>query len=151
VINEKTQILILGSLPGHASLSAGQYYAHPRNQFWRLLGEIIEQPLSKLDYAERLECMLAGGVGLWDVVANATRQGSLDAALKQVVPNNLRDLIQKLPALRAIAFTGATAWRAHRQLTGLPVDLLQLPSSSPAFTLEYANKLAVWRDLRRYL
>jgi hypoxanthine-DNA glycosylase len=146
-----SRILILGSLPGQASLSAGQYYAHPRNQFWRLLGDILAQPLAEMAYAARLECLLAHGIGLWDVVASAERRGSLDAALRQVSHNDLLTLLAARPQLRLLAFNGATAWRARKPLLGAEIAMLPLPSSSPAYTLDYASKLAVWRNITQYL
>lgn len=147
----QTRVLVLGSLPGQASLAAGQYYAHPRNQFWRLLGDIIGQPLATLPYPERVASMLAAGVGLWDVVQSAERPGSLDADLRAVTYNDLRSQIGRLPQLAAVAFNGATAARAARHLAGLSPSLLRLPSSSPAMTMAYADKLAVWREIGRYL
>lgn len=151
LVTPDTRVLVLGSLPGQASLLAQQYYAHPRNQFWRLLGEIVQQPLATMDYPARVACMLAAGVGLWDVVGRAERKGSLDAALRLIAYNDLQSLVASLPALRAVAFNGVTAGRAGRQLQDLPLDLLYLPSTSPAFTLSYADKLAVWVNIRRYL
>jgi len=151
LVRTNTQVLVLGSLPGRASLQAGEYYAHPRNQFWRMISAIIRQPLTTLPYAERIESLLCAGVGLWDVIESAERTGSLDADLKQVAYNDLRTLIKNLPSLQAIAFNGKTAGRASRQLQDCPFALLQLPSSSPAFTMSYANKLALWREIEGYL
>jgi len=77
VVDEHTRVLLLGSLPGERSLAAGQYYANPQNQFWRLLATVLDLPLLSLGYEDRLTCLLAHGVGLWDVVAEARRPGSL--------------------------------------------------------------------------
>jgi TDG/mug DNA glycosylase family protein len=151
LVCQETRVLILGSLPGQVSLQATEYYAHPRNQFWRLLGEIVQQPLSTLSYPERVSCMLAAGVGLWDVVGSAERAGSLDSDLRQVNYNDLPALVLGLPDLQLIAFNGAAAARGKRMLTDMGIELLQLPSSSPAFTQSYANKLAVWLCIRPYL
>ena len=79
------QLFILGSLPGDASLSAGRYYAHPTNQFWRLLGQAIGDELQALPYDERLERLAHRRIGLWDVIASATRRGSLDQAIEGLV------------------------------------------------------------------
>jgi len=150
-LDSSCRVLILGSLPGRASLQAQQYYAHPRNQFWRLLGDILQQPLRALSYPERLARLGVAGVGLWDVVAAAERQGSLDAALRSVEHNDLSRLVATLPRFRVVAFNGATAARAQKQLLDQRCARLQLPSSSPAYTLGYDDKLAVWRELERYL
>src|SRR3546814_883544 len=79
VADARTRVLILGSLPGRASLAAGEYYANPGNGFWRLLGAAVGTELAALPYAARLEALLAHGVGLWDVIAHAERAGSLDS------------------------------------------------------------------------
>ncbi|AXT46005.1 MULTISPECIES: DNA-deoxyinosine glycosylase [Chromobacterium] len=151
VARPDARVLVLGSLPGDASLQAGQYYAHPRNQFWPLMQAITGRPLAELAYAERLEALQQAGVALWDVIASARRRGSLDADIRDQQANDLRELAQSLPRLRAVAFNGATAARAAGQLDGLALDILALPSSSPAHTLAFDRKLEVWRQLGRYL
>ena len=104
VVDAQTRLLILGSLPGEKSLAHSQYYAHPQNKFWRLLGEILGVELTGLPYDARLASVLAHGVGLWDVVAQASRY-----------------------------------------------QIINLPSSSPAYTRPYVDKLAQWRVLRQAL
>lgn len=149
VVNADTQVLILGSLPGAASLAAQQYYAHPRNQFWPLLAAVLKQPdLPALAYPARLQALLAAGIGLWDVVAQAQRRGSLDANIRDAQANPLPALIAQLPRLHTVAFNGATAARAAVQLTPYHwLRVLPLPSSSPAHTLAFADKLAAWQAL----
>ena len=149
-----TRLLLLRSLPGEASLRAERYYAHPQNQFWRLAGAIIgREDLARLDYGARLVALRAAGVGLWDVVADAMRSGSLDAAIRDHRPNDLAALVATLPALRAIGFNGATAARIGRRMLGEPphLTLVDLPSSSPAYTLGYAQKRLRWLPLRKFL
>ncbi|BEV71039.1 DNA-deoxyinosine glycosylase [Paludibacterium sp. THUN1379] len=150
-VNADTRVLLLGSLPGKASLAAGRYYAHPRNQFWRLLGDLLELPLISLPYEARIDQLLAAGIGLWDVVGAAVRKGSLDADLRQVQYNDLTSLLGQLPALVAVGFNGQTAARAMPVLAASGLALLALPSSSPAYTLSYDKKLAQWCEIRRYL
>lgn len=150
VVDQNTHTLILGSLPGAASLAAGRYYAHPRNQFWRLLGAAIGADLQGLDYGARLAVLLRRGIGLWDVIADAERIGSLDAAIRNHAPNDLRNLVRALPALRTIAFNGGAAARIGSAQLGPMGDslrLLRLPSSSPAHTLPFEAKLRAWRAL----
>lgn len=147
-------MLILGSLPGEASLAAGRYYAHPRNLFWTLVGGAIGRDLSALGYEARLEALRANGVGLWDVVRSGRRTGSLDAALREVEGNDLAALAASLPHLSAIAFNGATAGRIGRGLLGPRprFALLDLPSSSPAYAaMPLAEKRARWLALRDHL
>lgn len=150
VIDRNVRLLILGSLPGELSLAQSQYYAHPQNQFWRLISEIIGINLQSLQYAERLETLLANHIGLWDVVAEAHRTGSLDSNIRHHVNNDLIGLIATLPQLTTIAFNGGTAARLGLKVLKDQVSqyrMIQLPSSSPAYTLRYTEKLIVWRSL----
>ncbi len=154
VVDAETRVLILGSLPGVRSLAAGQYYAHPQNGFWRLAGGVIGADLAALPYPGRLAALLAHHIGLWDVIDEATREGSLDAAIRGHRPNDLLRLVETLPNLRAIAFNGATAAKLGRKaLSALARDLalIDLPSSSPAYTLPLARKAEAWGVLREYL
>ena len=149
VVDAETRLLILGSLPGDASLKAAQYYAHPQNAFWRLVGDAIGRELAALPYPDRLEALKAAGVGLWDVIATATRPGSLDAAIREADSADLRGLVSRLPALRAVAFNGKTAARIGRtSLEGVAgLTLIDLPSSSPAHARPFAEKAAAWSVL----
>lgn len=154
IVGTETRLLLLGSLPGEASLRAERYYAHPQNQFWRLIGAVIgREDLHQLDYDSRLAVLECAGVGLWDVVADAVRAGSLDGAIRDHRPNDLSALIASLPSLRAIGFNGATAARIGRKLIGEfgRIALLDLPSSSPAYTLAYAEKRKRWIRLQDFL
>lgn len=154
VVDARTRVLILGSLPGEVSLAQQQYYAHPQNRFWHLVGEVIGEPLPSLPYAQRLEAVLAHGVGLWDVVAQARREGSLDSNIRLHAGSDVAGLIGTLPTLRAVAFNGGTAARiGQRALAqgGLALPVLLLPSSSPAYTIPYATKRDAWLALRDWL
>ncbi len=147
------RLLILGSLPGEASLAAQRYYAHPQNQFWRLVGGVIGAGLQDMAYEARLATLVTHKIALWDVVANAERQGSLDTAIRNVTANDLAQLVASLPDLRAIAFNGQRAAKIGLKALGpdhaMPV--LLLPSSSPAFTLPLAAKQAAWNALATVL
>ena len=154
VVDERTVLLILGSLPGEQSLAAGRYYANPRNQFWALAGSVIGVDLPALEYDARLATLRAHGIGLWDTVAEATRQGSLDGHIRDHRPNDLLTLAERLPALRAIAFNGAkSAVIGQKLFTGQdhPYALVPLPSSSPAHARPLAEKMAAWAVLRPLL
>lgn len=144
------RLLILGSLPGEQSLAQAQYYAHPQNAFWRLVGEVIGVDLVAQDYAARLATLRAHRIGLWDVVASASRSGSLDSQIRDHTSNDIAGLLARLPQLSTIAFNGATAARhGLKQLgdTAAKYRIVQLPSSSPAHTLAYAQKLQAWLAL----
>ena len=143
------RLLILGSLPGEASLNAQRYYAHPQNQFWKLLGAVIGEELVGLDYDKRLDLLAQRHIALWDVVGEARRQGSLDSAIRDAIANPLADYVASHPHLKVIAFNGQTAARLGRlQLAGTQgPELVDLPSSSPAYTLPLAWKLERWAEL----
>jgi hypoxanthine-DNA glycosylase len=154
VVDARTRLLICGSLPGDRSLAAQRYYAHPQNQFWRLLSPVVERDLAALDYDERLATLLNAHIGLWDVVATATRPGSSDAAIRDHAPNDLEQLAATLPQLRAIAFNGGTAHKIGLRLMdkhAQEYDLIALPSSSPLHTIGLAAKQGAWTALRTYL
>ncbi len=153
VTGADTRLLVLGSFPGVASLAAQRYYAHPRNQFWRLIGQALGIPLEALGYEERLHGLRQRGVGLWDVVAQAHRAGSLDADITDAVYSPLVALVDGLPALQAVAFNGGLAARVgRRQLRALgrPLTLVDLPSSSPAYTMAFERKAERWHALSRW-
>ncbi|GAB3625573.1 DNA-deoxyinosine glycosylase [Pandoraea terrae] len=151
VADAHTRVLVLGSLPGEASLAQQQYYAHPQNRFWHLIGDVIGVgDLPTQPYDIRLQTLLAHGVGLWDVVAQARRDGSLDSRIREHAGNDLVALIESLPNLAAVAFNGATAARIGMKALGRHADchpVIHLPSSSPAYTLPYAEKLRAWQAL----
>lgn len=155
------RVLVLGSMPGDASLGAGQYYAHPRNRFWPLMGRLCGVDAGQ-SYESRLHALHAAGIGLWDVIGECRRSGSLDAAIVRdtEVPNPITERMPEWPDLRAIAFNGgkaAEAFRRHVQ-PGLDaaysqrIALLPLPSTSPAnaaFGLE--RLMHAWAPVQHYL
>jgi hypoxanthine-DNA glycosylase len=152
VVDSAVRVLICGSLPGDRSLAAQQYYAHPQNQFWRLMSAVVDRDLAALAYPERLAALLEAHVGLWDVVATAHRPGSTDAALSGIAPNDIAALAATLPDLRAIAFNGGTALKhGLKQLGATRYATVALPSSSPLHTVGFDRKLPDWVELRDHL
>ena len=153
VVDAGTRVLVLGSLPGEESLARAQYYANPRNQFWRLIGAVIGADVAALPYEARLRALLAAGVGLWDTVGSATRRGSLDGNIRDVSANDLARLAERLPGLRAVGFNGGkSAAMGAKQLSGHPeLALVPLPSSSPALTMAFGEKRARWMVLAQHL
>lgn len=145
------RVLILGSMPGQASLQAGQYYAHQRNAFWRIMGDLLGAG-PDLPYAQRLEKLTAAGIALWDVIAACERPGSLDAAIvgSSVAANDFRAFFAVHRNIAHVFFNGAAAEMAFRRhvLPGLPdlsLQLTRLPSTSPAHAARsYGDKLAAW-------
>lgn len=155
VVDANTRLLILGSLPGEASLKAGQYYAHPQNGFWRLIGGVIDRPdLAGQPYEDRLDILKTRSIGLWDVIAEAERIGSLDTAIRLPRLADLKGLIAALPRLEAIAFNGGKAAREGARVLGPETGnlvRLTLPSSSPAMARPLDWKAEQWAVLRAHI
>ncbi|WP_343728562.1 DNA-deoxyinosine glycosylase [Duganella sp.] len=153
VVDEYTRLLVLGSLPGEKSLAIQQYYGNPQNKFWELVGAVLNIDLRSLNYDTRLAALLAHGIGLWDVVAEAHRPGSLDSRIRDRNDNDLLTLLASLPHLTTIAFNGGTAARLGLKVLGqyaARYRVVQLPSSSPAYTVPYAEKARRWQELCGY-
>ncbi|BCA61520.1 DNA-deoxyinosine glycosylase [Sphingomonas sp. HMP9] len=154
IVAPDARILVLGSLPGDRSLAAQRYYAHPQNQFWRLMSPVVGLNLAALDYDDRLAALGASGVALWDVIGSARRAGSSDAAILDVEGNNIAALVARLPNLRAVAFNGGTALKQGVKLLGpnfAGPTIVALPSSSPLHTVGIAAKQPAWNQLAAFL
>lgn len=147
VIARHTRLVVLGSFPSVASLQAGQYYAHPRNQFWPILSALWAIDLRALPYPARLAEVKRRGLGIWDVYASCRREGSLDSAIEEPVRNDLASLRVRAPALQAIAHNGGESARAMTLTRTLGLPVLRLPSTSPAnASWSFERKLAAWRE-----
>ena len=154
IADRSTRLFILGSLPGERSLQEQRYYAHPTNQFWRLVGSVIDEELQERAYEDRLAILRKHGIGLWDVVGAARREGSGDHAIRDATHNDIGGLKGDYPLLKAIGLNGGLARReGARLLAGIPgLRLVGLPSSSAANArMSFAEKAAVWAELRQYL
>ena len=165
LVSNRTRLLILGSFPGAASLSAQQYYAHPQNQFWRILQAIW--PFNPMDtgacsYEIRSDWLLARGLGLWDVYAACEREGSLDARIRAAQLNDFAGLARCCPQLQAIAHNGGESFKhapvvratldaglaLDRDSPGVSISFHKLPSTSPAHAaMGFERKLDAWRTV----
>lgn len=154
VARSDARILILGSMPGNLSLQAQQYYAHPRNAFWRIQGELIGA-LPELPYEQRLLCLQEAGIALWDVLASCVREGSLDADIEtdSIVVNDFAGFFAQHPSVHYVFFNGGKAEQCFKKyaLPSLPMTHLQylrLPSTSPAHAgWSFTRKLAAWQAI----
>lgn len=152
LLGPRPRVLVLGSMPGAASLAAGQYYAHPRNVFWRVLGELLGFDAAS-PYAERVAALQSSRVAVWDVLATCVRPGSLDIAIDpaSIQPNDIGALLLTHGSIERVIFNGAKAEECfHRHvLPRAPCQdliLRRVPSTSPAHAgLPYARKLEAWR------
>ncbi|MBL8395784.1 MAG: DNA-deoxyinosine glycosylase [Candidatus Accumulibacter sp.] len=145
ILDRTVRTLILGSFPSPASLAAGHYYAHRQNQFWRLLGALLDEPLAELDHEGKQWTLLRHRIGVWDVYRQCLRQGALDAAIESAVMNDFSRLRDETPLLERVCFNGQTAGRLAGWFAGKGYATCILPSSSPAYTLAFDHKLAAWR------
>lgn len=154
MVRADARLLILGSMPGAASLAARQYYAHPHNQFWPIMQQIFGVPRA-LPYAARLQRLQQNQVALWDVLRSCLRPGSLDAAIEHdsAIPNDLPRLLRTHPAITRLCCNGGSAYRAVQRYFGEQLrhefpqlECLRLPSTSPAHAgMRPADKLVAWR------
>jgi hypoxanthine-DNA glycosylase len=154
IANSRARVLVLGSMPGVASLEAGEYYAHPRNLFWRIAGEICGFDAGA-PYARRKAALRNAGVALWDVVGSCVRRGSLDSSIEDdsIRVNDFAAFLRAHPRIRTVCFNGRkaeSAWRRH-VLAALPperrLEYRLLPSTSPANAgIGYLRKLRIWRS-----
>jgi hypoxanthine-DNA glycosylase len=140
------RLLVLGSFPGAASLAAQQYYAHPRNAFWPIVGALWGIDLAARPYPQRVAEARRRGLAVWDVYAACRREGSLDSAIEAAEPNDLAGIVARLSQLRAIVHNGGEAARAMRLTRALGPPVRRLPSTSPAnASWSFERKLAAWR------
>jgi len=152
IATRDARILILGSMPGQASLAAGQYYAHPRNAFWPIMATLLGFDAA-LDYPARTRALAAAGVAVWDVLHSCRRPGSLDSSIEaeSLVVNDLAGFLAGHRAIEHIFFNGSAAEKLFRKHLGADpsiatLRLTRLPSTSPAHAaLNFAQKLAAWR------
>jgi double-stranded uracil-DNA glycosylase len=153
IANKSAHILILGSMPSVASLNANQYYAHPRNAFWRIMANIFKFS-ADLPYEARVEALKVSGVALWDVLHSCARSGSLDSAIEagSRVPNNFQTFFKNHPNIQKIGFNGAEAEKSFNRYV-LPniiskgICFIRLPSSSPAHAVSLERKIEAWRKV----
>ena len=144
-IDNNSHIFILGSMPGVKSLEMCQYYAHPQNRFWKVMGAICnESKLHELDYNLKLKILLKNNIALWDTIKSCKRDGSLDSDIQNETPNNIRKLLKKYPNIKTICLNGNKSYSAFKKY--FP-DLLEnynchkMPSTSPANAKYGLNKL----------
>ncbi len=147
VVGPDTRLLIIGSMPGEASLRAQEYYAYKYNQFWRIIFDLFENGREPKNYQDKLSVILKRRLGLWDTLAACERSGSLDSRIKNRVPNDFPALFAQYPRIHTLLFNGTAAFNFYKRAFGTPdKNFYRLPSTSPAHaTRSYAEKLTLWR------
>lgn len=147
------RLLIIGSLPGETSFAQSQYYAHPSNDFWLLIGALLKRDLRRMDYEARLEALLEAKIGLWDSIRSASRRRSDDSSVRNAATNNLAQIADGLKHLECIAFNGKTAAvYGRRGLSPYWMERCQiLPSSSGAARMPFQQKLSAWKAVSPFI
>ena len=145
-VDSQTEILILGTMPGIASLEKQEYYAHKRNHFWKILYTILNaMPISEI-FEEKIQLLQVNKIGLWDVLENCERQGSLDIHIKNQKENDFESLFGLFPNIKTIVFNGKEShkyfFKKFGQIKGITYHVM--PSTSPANTMVFENKLKLW-------
>lgn len=145
IADENSRILILGSMPGGESLRKQQYYGYPRNNFWRIVFELMGEVFSE-DYEEKKRFLLRNGIALWDVIKSCKRQGSLDANIKNAIVNDFPNFFARYPKINHVFFNGRTAYDIFKKHVGFSNDrsYTYLYSTSPAHAVPYSVKLDNW-------
>lgn len=149
-INEKSKILILGSMPGVKSLEMQQYYAHPQNRFWKVMSELCGADLYNSDYETRINVLQENNFALWDVLKYCERNGSLDTNIENEIPNNISKLLQQYPHIEKILLNGNKAYSLFKKY--FPTLLqkykcCKMPSTSPANAkFRLGNLYKIWLD-----
>ncbi|HKO77612.1 MAG TPA: DNA-deoxyinosine glycosylase [Flavobacterium sp.] len=145
-INSETEILILGTMPGTISLAKQEYYANPRNHFWKIIYTFFEALPIPENFEEKVQFLKSNKIGLWDVLENCERKGSLDIHIKNQKENDFYDLLKKFPSINKIVFNGnqshAFFYKRFGQMEG--ITYFVMPSTSPANTVPFENKLKIW-------
>ena len=145
-VNSQTNRLILGTMPGIASLEKQEYYAHKRNHFWKIMYTLLDNlPISEI-FEEKIQLLQANNIGLWDVLENCERKGSLDIHIKNQKENDFETLFKEFPGISKIVFNGKESHKyflkKFGQIKGITYYLM--PSTSPANTMSFDNKLKIW-------
>ena len=154
VADDNISRMIIGSMPGVASLTANQYYAHPRNTFWKIIAELFDAPYPFPNYEDKLSLLLKNHIGLWDVLASCDRKGSLDSDIRNAVPNDFETFLKTRPNVKTLYFNGNTAYqnfiKSFKSYDFIrDLALRPLPSTSPANArLSFAEKIKLWEVIK---
>lgn len=148
ILPENAKILILGTMPGVKSLEKQEYYGHRQNHFWKIMFQLFSDGTIPEAYAARKQLLVDNGIAVWDVLESCQREGSLDSAIRMGVANDIPQLLEKNPGISRIGFNGKESFRLYVKHFGTPtLPFIQLPSTSPAFTLGLEKKMEVWRGI----
>lgn len=153
IINEKTTVLILGSMPGKISLEKQQYYGNERNHFWKIIAQLLNEDLP-VSYEERIELLKSYNIGVWDVIQSCERQGSLDSAIKKEIPNHFEEVLNKYHQIELIVFNGGKAYTTFKKYFNMEqwpqIRFVKMPSTSPVpgrNVKSFDEKVECWSEI----
>jgi hypoxanthine-DNA glycosylase len=148
IIPEKPTLLILGTIPSVASLKQQQYYGHPRNHFWKIMAYLYHLEVIPEKYEDKKTLLLLNNIALWDVLQFCEREGSLDIAIKNPVPNAILELLSQKNSIKKIIFNGKESQKLFLRYFGIMENISYhiVPSTSPANTMKFESKLEFWRQ-----
>lgn len=152
LIDHDSQILILGSIPGVKSLEKQQYYAHPQNKFWKIIFELFSEKFTE-DYKERTNMLKRNQIAVWDVIDSCERKGSLDSEIKNEEANQIAELLEQYPNVKAIFCNGGKSYKNLQKILGksFKIPIFLLPSTSPLHTISFDKKLEAWKVILEYI
>ena len=152
IVDKSSKILILGSVPGVKSLQMQQYYAHPQNNFWKLMFHLLDTEFSS-DYTTRLQLLKKHHIALWDVIESCERKGSKDTDIKSEIDNDIQELINSHPNIKIIFCNGQKSYKNLVKVVGknFIIPIVVLPSTSPLHTIKFEEKLEQWKIIKDYL
>ncbi|ASW73053.1 DNA glycosylase [Chryseobacterium piperi] len=152
IIDAQSEILILGSIPGVKSLEKQQYYAHPQNKFWRIIFSLFNDNFTE-DYLERVNVLNKHHIALWDVIDTCERKGSLDSEIKNEEANQIAELLEQFPNIKAIFCNGGKSYKNLQKVLGknYKLPIVSLPSTSPLHTIPFEKKLEAWVKILEFL
>lgn len=152
IISEGSKILILGSVPGVKSLEMQQYYAHPQNQFWKIIFKLFEEDFTA-DYQKRTEIIRKNNIALWDVIDSCEREGSLDTKIRNEEHNDILKILRHHPNIKAVFCNGQKSFKNLKKILGKEseIPIFVLPSTSPLHTVSFDKKLTEWEILKTFL
>jgi TDG/mug DNA glycosylase family protein len=158
IIGTDARVLILGSMPGRESLAKQQYYANPRNQFWKIMYALFDEKYEQPPYEEKVGFIKMHRIALWDSIHYCVRKGSLDSAIKDEEPNDIACLLNHNPEIRAIVFNGSKSFAVFKKyfksVISPTVELLKMPSTSPTpsrYPKSLDEKIKDWSKIKSYL
>ena len=151
IIDDNAQILIIGTMPSVKSLAATEYYAHPRNAFWKIIATLFNNDSDFSDFAEKKACILKNHLALWDNLKFCERNGSLESNIKNMIPNDFESLLKKYPHICRLIFNGQKSFQIFKKFHPELLKKYQyfvLPSTSPAnAALSFDKKLSLWQEV----